>query len=65
ALSTGMLLGWLRDRHDRTEYREAAAAIDAAVGGVLADKSLRTPDLGGDAGTKDITARLCTALTAG
>ena len=64
-LSTGMLLGWLGDRHDRAGYRDAAAAIDAAVDVALADESLRTPDLGGAAGTKDITARLCSELSAG
>ncbi len=64
-LSTGMLLGWLGDRHDLAGYRDAGAAIDAAVDALLADESLRTPDLGGAAGTRDITARLCSALSAG
>lgn len=64
-LSTGMLLGWLGDRNGQAGYREAAAAIDAAVDALLADETMRTPDLGGAAGTKDITARLCSALTAG
>ena len=64
-LSTGMLLGWLGDRHDRAEYRDAAAALDAAVDAVLADDRLRTPDLGGAAGTKEITARLCSELSNG
>jgi len=64
-LSTGMLLGWLGDRRDRGEFRDAAAAIDAAVDAVLADETLRSPDLGGAAGTKDVTARLCSELSKG
>jgi len=64
-LSTGMLLAWLGDRHGRAEYRAAAAAIDAAVDTLLADQSLRSQDLGGNAGTKEITDRLCSDLSAG
>jgi 3-isopropylmalate dehydrogenase len=64
-LSTGMLLGWLGDRHGREEYRDAAAAIDAAVDAGLADETLRTPDLGGTAGTIDIAKRLCSELSKG
>ena len=64
-LSMGMLLGWLGDRHGRADYRDAAAAIDAAVDALLADGNLRTPDLGGSAGTKEITDRLCSDLSAG
>lgn len=61
-LSTGMLLGWLGDRHDRAGYRDAAAAIDAAVDAVLMDETLRTPDLGGTSLTADVTKRLCGEL---
>ena len=57
-LSTGMLLCWLGDRHDRAGYRDAAAAIDAAVDAVLMDETLRTPDLGGTSLTADVTKRL-------
>jgi len=60
-----MLLAWLGDRHGRAEYRAAAAAIDAAVDTLLADQSLRSQDLGGNAGTKEITDRLCSDLSAG
>jgi 3-isopropylmalate dehydrogenase len=61
-LSAGMLLGWLGDRHDRAEYRDATAAIDTAVDAVLMDETLRTPDLGGTSLTADITKRLCGEL---
>lgn len=61
-LSTGMLLGWLGDRHDRAGYRDAAGAIDAAVDAVLMDETLRTPDLGGTSLTADVTKRLCGEL---
>jgi len=63
-LSAGMLLGWLGDRHDRPSYRDAAAAIEAAVDAALLDAGLRTPDLGGNSRTADITKRLCTELEA-
>jgi tartrate dehydrogenase/decarboxylase/D-malate dehydrogenase len=41
----------------------AAAAIEAAIGRVLADKSApKTPDLGGKAGTKELGAAVAAAL---
>ena len=51
-LSGAMLLEWLGEKHDRTDLRDAGAAIDAAVDGVLADPASRTADLGGSMGTQ-------------
>jgi 3-isopropylmalate dehydrogenase len=53
-LSGAMLLAHLG-------YDEAAAAVRSAVAGVLADGP-RTPDLGGDASTEDVTAAVLERL---
>jgi tartrate dehydrogenase/decarboxylase/D-malate dehydrogenase len=41
---------------------EAARAIEDAIASVLADASIRTPDLGGQAGTADMTQAILDAL---
>ena len=53
-LSAAMLL-------DHLDYSEEAAAVREAVEGVLADGP-RTPDLGGDAGTDEVTAAVVDRL---
>jgi 3-isopropylmalate dehydrogenase len=53
-LSAAMLL-------DHLDYGDEAAAVREAVEGVLADGP-RTPDLGGDAGTDDVTAAVVDRL---
>jgi 3-isopropylmalate dehydrogenase len=53
-LSAAMLL-------EHLEFGEAAANVRSAVEGVLADGP-RTPDLGGDAGTEDVTAAVIDRL---
>ena len=60
-LSGAMLLGWLADRHGNAGCRAAAAAIEAAVGAVLA-AGPRTRDLGGTAGTQEVTDAILAAL---
>jgi tartrate dehydrogenase/decarboxylase/D-malate dehydrogenase len=42
--------------------RAAAAAVERAIAEVLADGSTRTPDLGGNAGTKDLGAAVAAAI---
>ena len=62
-LSGAMLLDWLADRHGDAACRAAASAIEAAVGAVLASGP-RTRDLGGTAGTQEVTNAVLAALTA-
>jgi 3-isopropylmalate dehydrogenase len=63
-LSAAMMLDWLGRRHDDAAAREVAAAVDAAVVRVLAERSVRTPDLGGTATTSEVTAAVVAALGA-
>jgi 3-isopropylmalate dehydrogenase len=51
-LSAGMLLGWLGDRHGRQDFREAQAALEAALARMLREPATRTRDLGGPLGTR-------------
>ncbi|HEX3882336.1 MAG TPA: tartrate dehydrogenase [Stellaceae bacterium] len=41
---------------------EAAQAVERAIAEVLAEGGTRTPDLGGNAGTKDLGAAVCAAI---
>jgi len=41
----------------------AAAAVERAIAGVLAEGGTRTPDLGGNAGTKDLGAAIAAAVS--
>jgi 3-isopropylmalate dehydrogenase len=50
-LSAAMLLGWLGDRHRRTDLSEAGHAIERTIDAMLADPLQRTADLGGPLGT--------------
>ena len=56
-LSTALLLHWLGQRHDDPAAGQAADRIERAVRSTLAD-GIRTPDLGGEAGTRELTAAL-------
>ena len=62
-LSGAMLLDWLADRRDDARCRAAASAIEGAVGVVLA-AGPRTRDLGGTAGTQQVTDAVLAALPA-
>ncbi|SCG37609.1 isocitrate/isopropylmalate dehydrogenase family protein [Micromonospora coxensis] len=53
-LSAAMMLDWLADRHADPAAAEVARLIDDAVGDVLADGRVLTPDLGGTAGTAQV-----------
>ena len=52
-LSAAMLLDWLAQRHQRSEFARAAQAIEAAIDRALQSTDTRTPDVsGGKLGTK-------------
>lgn len=55
-LSAAMLLRWHGERTDRQDLLDAAAGIEAAVDAALEVPELRTPDLGGTAGTEALAA---------
>jgi tartrate dehydrogenase/decarboxylase/D-malate dehydrogenase len=47
---------------DHFGERQAAAAVERAIAEVLADGGARTPDLGGNAGTRDLGAAIAAAI---
>jgi 3-isopropylmalate dehydrogenase len=51
-LSAAMLLEWLSARHKRSEFDQAAKAIESAIDASLKDPATRTADLGGKLGTR-------------
>jgi 3-isopropylmalate dehydrogenase len=51
-LSAGMLLEWLAERHQRSEFTQAAQAIESAIDRALQSAETRTSDLGGKLGTR-------------
>jgi 3-isopropylmalate dehydrogenase len=62
-LSAAMLLDWLADKRGDPRCAHAAAAVRDASAAVLASGP-RTRDLGGTAGTRDVTRAITTALAA-
>ncbi|MEU1964452.1 isocitrate/isopropylmalate dehydrogenase family protein [Micromonospora sediminicola] len=60
-LSAAMMLDWLADRHADPAAAEVARLIEDAVGDVLAEGRVRTPDLGGTAGTVEVGAAIVAA----
>ncbi|PJJ65577.1 isocitrate/isopropylmalate dehydrogenase family protein [Compostimonas suwonensis] len=61
-LSAGMMMDWLGRQHDDDAAVEIGRNIDQAVVKVLADGSVRTPDLGGSASSAEVTAAVIAAL---
>lgn len=53
-LSGAMMLDWLGVRHNDASCRHAADCIEHAVGHVLEEGTVRTPDLGGTNSTSDL-----------
>jgi 3-isopropylmalate dehydrogenase len=51
-LSSAMLLEWIGRRHGRTDFVDAARALEAAVDALLESPATRTGDLGGPLGTR-------------
>ena len=60
-LSGAMMLEWLAQRGGGAALREAAGEIRAAVDAAFA-AGLRTPDIGGGAGTAEVTRRVLATL---
>jgi 3-isopropylmalate dehydrogenase len=56
------MLEWLAERHGIAEAARAGALIRGAVDGAFAGGTLRTCELGGEAGTRDVTRAVLTAL---
>ncbi len=61
-LSAAMLLEWHARLRGNAKAGEAAAAINAAVDAALADPATRTPDLGGQLGTRAFGERVAGML---
>jgi 3-isopropylmalate dehydrogenase len=61
-MSGQMLLAWLGRKHDQPKAVEAAALIQRAVDGVIADGKVLTPDLGGKAGTREMGDAIAAAV---
>lgn len=61
-LSGAMMLEWLGDKHGSREAEKAGAMVRAAVDAAFADGNLVTGELGGKAGTDDVSQAVMTAL---
>jgi isocitrate/isopropylmalate dehydrogenase len=60
--SAAMLLEWIGERQNNDRFIRAAAAIDGALEGAIADPACRTRDLGGPLGTKAFGECVAAAL---
>ncbi|HET9014047.1 MAG TPA: isocitrate/isopropylmalate dehydrogenase family protein [Thermomicrobiaceae bacterium] len=63
-LSTAMLCEWLGGRHGDAAASDAGRAIRGAVDAALAAGTVRTPDLGGTAGTEALANAVVASLAA-
>ena len=61
-LSTAMLLDWMGERHGRRDLVAAGECFAQAIEDVLADPSVRTPDLGGTSGTAAVGEAIAASL---
>ena len=61
-LSVAMLLEWLGEHRQSAQYTVAGQAIHAAVDQVLDDPATRTPDIGGNIGTRAFAAAVANRL---
>lgn len=57
-----MLLDWLGGRDSGSNFRAAAAVIEAAIDATIADPASRTRDMGGTLGTAAFARRLIEIL---
>jgi isocitrate/isopropylmalate dehydrogenase len=62
--SAAMLLTWLGERRGDDRLIRAAAAIEAALDGVIADPASRTADMGGRLGTDAFAEKVAAAIDA-
>jgi 3-isopropylmalate dehydrogenase len=61
-MSGQMLLDWLGRMHEEPRACTAARLIERAVERVIAEARCLTPDVGGKAGTTDMSAGICAAI---
>ena len=61
-LSVAMLANWIGDHHKNQAFRDAGAAMHAAVEATLANPETRTRDIGGRIGTQAFTQAVLAAL---
>jgi 3-isopropylmalate dehydrogenase len=64
-LSGAMMLDWLGETRRDAAASEAGRRIEAAVARVLTEGEVRTPDIGGTAGTRAVGQAVVEALTRG
>lgn len=64
-LSGAMMLDWLGQKHQSESTSRAARAVENAVSTVLGEGRIRTPDLGGTAGTRSVGEAVLRALEEG
>lgn len=57
------MLDWLSEKHGDSYLAETAERIRKAVEQLLADGAILTRDLGGTAGTQEVTDAVCKALS--
>ena len=62
-LSTGMLLGWLGERHGKANFSAAQRALEGALADFIRDPATRTRDLGGTRGTRAFADALLRRLS--
>ena len=62
-LSTGMLLGWLGERHGKDNFSAAQRALEGALADLIRDPATRTRDLGGTLGTRAFADALLRRLS--
>ena len=61
--SAAMLLDWIGRRNHRSEFPQAATALNLAVDGLIKDRPHRTPDIGGRLGTQAFAALLAQSIS--
>ncbi|MEM8663483.1 MAG: isocitrate/isopropylmalate family dehydrogenase [Pseudomonadota bacterium] len=63
-LSGAMMLDWLAERHDIPRMEDAARIIETAVDSAFGAGGLRTCELGGSAGVREVTDAVLGAMSA-
>jgi 3-isopropylmalate dehydrogenase len=61
-LSSGMLLGWLGEKHGRKNFIDAQGVLETALAELLRSPATRTKDLGGQLGTRAFGAAIMEKL---
>jgi 3-isopropylmalate dehydrogenase len=62
-LSAGMMLDWLGDRNKDQVCVNAADVVEKAVAKVLSDRTVRTPDIGGNSSTMEVAQAVAESLS--